>query len=399
MIGEIHLFLKRIHKGLLILWLLLAVFLWSAYPPSALAGADAATLTCAKCIPSFPDKDGWYGGDGAYSIRLDPRRTLWLFGDTFVSTEEGKQDRVDMDVIMGTTLAISTCSPEGKFNIQYFLKKKEGKFVSSFGEHEWLWPQDPFIVEKAASPGHSISKTLYIPLLVVEARPQADGALQFGIIGNRLARINDFKGQDPNQWTVTYIDLTPAIPGQIQSFATTSVVYGQYVYFYPVLGISGNMLARIPLEKIDQPAAAIEYLAKDGIWEKGLNPTDARIVLDAAVSELSVRYHEDRKKWIAVYMALEKKGDKLLYRESDRLEGPWSPPAPLIINISAVDPKSSQYDRNTICYAGKEHSEFSKGAFLVTTYVCNSLADIRNRLSFIRKNLFLYRPVVNVVPY
>ena len=35
----------------------------------------------AVCLPSFPDKDGWYGGDGAYSIRLDDRRVLWLFGD------------------------------------------------------------------------------------------------------------------------------------------------------------------------------------------------------------------------------------------------------------------------------------------------------------------------------
>jgi len=381
------------------LWLLLTGFLWSAYTSTTLAGVEAATSTGAPCIPSFPDQDGWYGGDGAYSIRLDPRRTLWLFGDTFASTEEGKQNRVDMDVIMGTTLAISMCSPEGKFNIQYFLKKKAGKFVSSFGEHEWLWPQDPFIVEQAAPLGHGISKILFIPLLVVEAKPRAGGPLQFGIIGHRFARINDFKGQDPNQWTVAYIDLTPAIPDQIQSFATTSVVYGQYVYFYPLLGISGNMLARIPLEKIDQPTSAIEYLAKDGAWEKGLNPRDARIVLDAAVSELSVRYHEDRRKWVAVYVALTKTGNRLLYRESDRLEGPWSPPAPLITNIPEMDPKSSQYDRNTICYAGKEHSEFSKGALLITTYVCNSLEDIRDRMSFIRKNLWLYRPVVNVVPY
>jgi hypothetical protein len=39
----------------------------------------------AQCLPYFPDKDGWYGGDGAYSIALDKQRTLWLFGDTFVS--------------------------------------------------------------------------------------------------------------------------------------------------------------------------------------------------------------------------------------------------------------------------------------------------------------------------
>jgi len=57
-----------------------------------------------------------------YSIRLDEKRTLWLFGDTFVSSEEGRQDRMDMNVVLGTTLAISTCSVNDEFIIQYYLK-------------------------------------------------------------------------------------------------------------------------------------------------------------------------------------------------------------------------------------------------------------------------------------
>ena len=94
-----------------------------------------------QCLPVFPDKDGWYGGDGAYSIKLDQKRTLWLFGDTFVDREEGRKDRIDMDFIAGTTLAISTCSVNNEFRVQYYLKKKNEEFVSSFGEDEWLWPQ------------------------------------------------------------------------------------------------------------------------------------------------------------------------------------------------------------------------------------------------------------------
>ena len=57
-------------------------------------------------------------------LKLDQERTLWLFGDTFVAREEGRKDRVDMDVILGTTLAISTCSINNEFKIQYYLKKK-----------------------------------------------------------------------------------------------------------------------------------------------------------------------------------------------------------------------------------------------------------------------------------
>jgi hypothetical protein len=322
-----------------------------------------------------------------------------MFGDTFASCEATRQDRVDMDVVLGTTVAISTCSMDGKFNIHYYLKRKDGKFITSFGEGEWMWPQDPFIVETVISQHSYTKKILYIPLLVVEPRPDAKGPLRFGIIGHRFARIDDFSGSDPNQWNVTYIDLTPAIPKEIQAFATTSVIYKQYVYFYPVLGIFGNMLARIPVEKIDHPVGAIEYLAKDGSWKVGLVPSDAQIVLDAGVSELSVRYHADRKKWVAVYMSIENRGDRLLCSEAERLEGPWTPPVPLIANIPEVDPKSTKCDRNNICYAGKEHMQFSSGKSLVTTYVCNSLEDFQNRHGFIRKNLFLYRPVVNALPY
>ena len=69
-----------------------------------------------RCLPDFPYKDEWYGGDGAYSIPLDGQRTLWVFGDTFVSKETGRKDRIGMDVVLGTTLAISTCSADHPFS-------------------------------------------------------------------------------------------------------------------------------------------------------------------------------------------------------------------------------------------------------------------------------------------
>jgi hypothetical protein len=142
-------------KSFWFILLLLSIPLFSC--STFLSEKYTAEVPKGQCLPEFPDKDGWYGGDGAYSIKLDEERTLWLFGDTFVDREEGRKDRVDMDVVLGTTLAISTCSINSEFKIQYYLKKKNEKFVSSFGENEWLWPQDPFIV----------NNVLYIPLIAV----------------------------------------------------------------------------------------------------------------------------------------------------------------------------------------------------------------------------------------
>jgi len=184
------------------------------------------------------------------------------------------------------------------------------------------------------------------------------------------------------------------------------VVHDHYVYFYPFysysqdkLNVLGNILARIPLSRIDNPAGAIEYFTNNGTWENKLNPEKIKMVLNASVSELSVRYHAADKKWLAVYLTTQNKGDKLLYQTADRLEGPWSEPEPLSMNVSEVDPRSQLYDKNTFCYAGKEHIEFSRDKNLVVTYVCNSSEDMQRQTSFIRRNLFLYRPVVREVGY
>jgi hypothetical protein len=358
--------------------------------------ADYPRSLSSVCLPSFPDKDGWYGGDGAYSIKLDDRRVLWLFGDSFVSDQEGLQDRLDMKVVLGTTLAISTCTDDAQFQIRYFVKKNNGEFVSSFGEKEWLWPQDPFMVDG----------TLYVPLVSVRADPQATGPFKFEIVGHKIAKIKNFAGSDPNQWITEYMDLTYGIPEGIKAFATTSVFYENHIYYYPLysatkngVSVLGNILARIPTNRLDDPVHAIEYLTKDGHWEKELDHTKVKVVIDAAVSEMSVRYHPDNGKWIAVYMSVRNNGNQLLYQIADAPEGSWTKPKVLIESIPEVDRNSPRYDKNNFCYAGKEHLEFARGRNLVVTYVCNSYEDFQKRSSFIRKNLFLYRPIVKNPSY
>lgn len=377
---------------LVLLCLLLASC--STLPGIAYAPPSGSAL----CLPSFPDRDGWYGGDGAYSIDLDDGRVLWLFGDTFVSDQEGRQDRVDMKVVLGTTLAVSTCGADGQFRIRYFLKKDKGEFVSSFGEgeEEWLWPQDPF----------RVGQRLYVPLLSVQADPRVEGPFKFRIAGHRIARIGDFAGPDPNRWSADYLDLTPGLPEGIQAFATTSVVQGDHVYFYPLYGATkdglsllGNILARIPLEGLEDPARTIEFWTRDGRWERGLDHARVKVVLEAAVSELSVRYHPEAGRWIAVYMSIRNRGDRMLYQTAEALEGPWSEPRALIAPIPEVDPAGPRYEAGNFCYAGKEHRAFSRGRKLVVTYVCNSSEDFENRTSFIRRNLDLYRPIVNDPSY
>lgn len=364
--------------------------------PLFILGCHTVARGPAGCLPSFPDRDGWYGGDGAYSILLDDERTLWLFGDTFVSDREGRRERVGMDLVMGTTLAISTCSQDGGFDIRYYLKKKGGRFVSSFGDGQWLWPQDPF----------KVHGQLYIPLLAVEHAPETEGPFKFRIVGHKLALIRDFHHQDPHRWSVEYLDWSAAIPPGVAALSPASVVYGNRVYFYPLClpsektpWVRGNILIRVPVDRLHDPAGAMEYYAEDDTWQRGLDPAKAKIVLDAGASELSVRYHHRPKRWISVYLSLNNKGDRLLYRSAERLEGPWSDPKVLVAEIPEVTPADPKYHKDNFCYAGKEHIQFASDGKLVTTYVCNSLDGLDKEINFIRSHLFLYRPVVNEAAY
>ena len=75
------------------------------------------------------------------------------------------------------------------------------------------------------------------------------------------------------------------------------------------------------------------------------------------------------------------KGDRLLYRSAEKLEGPWSEPKVLIAVIPEVNPTDPKYHKNNFCYAGKEHIQFAKEGKLVTTYVCNSLDDPDKRIN------------------
>jgi len=361
------------------------------YPDKLNAGVAPS-----RCLPDFPDKDGWYGGDGAYSIPLDSRRTLWLFGDTFVACPGWRSDRLDMDVVLGTTLGISTCSRDNEFKIKYYLEHKDGKFVSSFSGEEWLWPQDPFIV----------NNVLYIPLIAVAPANQKGEVFNFKVAGHKFVRVRDFSAEDPRAWHYDFVDLTSSLPMEISAFATTSVVHDGYVYFYPFYvrlkekpHIFGNILARIPANQIDHPQDAIEYFTRDGRWERTLEPENIKVVLDAGVSELSVRYHDACRKWVAVYLTVRNKGNQLLYQTADRPEGPWSVPKVLEVRIPELDPQSPFYDKGNFCYAGKEHIEFSRDKNLVVTYVCNSSEDMESQTSFIRRSLFLYRPVVREAAY
>jgi hypothetical protein len=69
------------------------IFLYLAFVSIVACAALANTTSAApneaqapSCDPVFPYKEGWLGGDAAFSILLPDGRSLWLFGDSFVGS-------------------------------------------------------------------------------------------------------------------------------------------------------------------------------------------------------------------------------------------------------------------------------------------------------------------------
>jgi hypothetical protein len=359
--------------------------------------------------PVFPYEDGWLGGDAAYSVDLGAGRSVWLFGDSFVG-EPGAGTRVGSHFVHNS-VAISECV-NGEWEIDYFwTPAPAGGEPRAFlepealeGERYW-WLFDGFVHGAA----------LYVGLLIVEpSEPRGPLGLPFRYAGMHLARIAN-PGAEPDEWQVEVLPLSTdpnALPG------SAMVVEDDYVYLFTFLDRDAirypRTLARLPLTALDDAPgdlpARLQYLAEDGHWKAGHHAADARIVMNDDASEMSVHFHSEIGRWIAVYSfpdvsdgaADGPPSDRVQLRTALRPEGPWSAPVTIYrVPELSTDPAAGR-DPNTFCYAAKEHPQLARDGELILTYVCNLFTrrgeDPFGVLGRLLGRMDLYRPRVVALP-
>jgi hypothetical protein len=325
-------------------------------------------------------------------------RTLWLFGDSFIGAP-GQRDRRGSRFVHNT-VAISTCSPDGAFSIDYEWGRAADGTPEAFlerGEGGWWWLFDGFV--------HA--GRLYLGLLEVEhSEPSGALAMPFAFTGVQLARVANPQAP-PRDWRVERVGLSSharALP------ASALVVHGSYVYLFTFLNPGGDRyprgLARLPLRTLDGRTSSVEgsleYLARDGSWKPGLEAGDLRILMDDSATEMSVHFHPEIGKWLALYnypevgdeFPAERPADEIWIRTAAALEGPWS--EPLRLHSIPELASGSKSDPNTGCYAAKEHPQFSSQR-LTVTYVCNLFTgpgeDPNAVLRRLLTDMDVYRPV------
>jgi len=356
-----------------------------------------ATILCAlaspptfaqPCLPAFPYRAGWLGGDGASSIPLAPDRELWLFGDSFVS-RHNQRTRLGStrlgSTIVANTIAISSCR-SGKWSIEYHWRasahghkaRRKRAFFDSRTHAFRYWPLDGFLHDK----------TLYVALLRVQiTNPKK--LFGFRVIGVDLAKIAN-PDAPPDDWSITYTSLSKsraAFPG------VSIVVVPPYAYLFGVMERDAHkrhavILTRISLDHLARPAESLEYLAAGGKWKPAPIRDDADDLVAQGQADFSVRYHVKMAKWVMVQQESGFPTGQIGIRTSENLEGPWSP-------FRSLTNEPEMHARHThrhriFCYAAKEHASFeSVPGDLVVTYACNSF-NFRTLIN----DMSIYRPIV-----
>ena len=352
----------------------------------AFSGHNAfAAASDAGCTPEFPlergQTDGWLGADAAYSIPLADGRDVWIFGDTLF----GQQRVVNGSTpqMVRNSVGISTCD-HGRWHLQYAIRRDAQGHPASFfaPQHPdtWYWALDGFVA----------GRDLWVTLLCVRNAEGKTAAMAFETCGTDLARIAA-PGRDPQTWKIDYFPLVA--DGAHAYPSATAVVDGADAYLF-ALRESGSrplVATRIPLEGLGDPRKNLQFLASDGKWQPGFDPAAAQEVMHQGSPELSIRYHPELKRWLAVMFDPEAFSAKILLRTAPSLTGPWSD-GQVIYTAPEMQPATPGYDKSTFCYAAKEHPEFERGD-LVFTYVCNTF-DVPK----LATNLGIYYPRVVRLP-
>jgi Domain of unknown function (DUF4185) len=328
---------------------------------TALAAAEPKHF---DCTPSFPPQAPWQGADAAYSIPLLDGRVVWIFGDTLYGDK--RQVSGNDPRMVHNTIGISSCV-NGKWRIEYAIKRATQVEFDSFfkpqrNDGTYYWALD----------GAEYNHDLWITLVCVRNKPNSDAfALGFEICGTDLARVTSLQ-EDPQKWKVSYF---PLVEEAVHANPSASaLIDGDYLYIFTLYerGNRPQILTRIPLKGLGNPKKNLQYLGSDDKWHDGLEPDKAKVVMNKGASEMSVRYHPELKKWLAVLVDPQIFSDKLLLRTAPSMTGPWTN-GEVIYQIPILQKSDPNYDADTFCYAGKEHPEFERSGDLLFTYVCNSM--------------------------
>ena len=360
---------KNSHFAAVFLFLLLQIFACSSMP-------DVTVETLPQYDALFSNKDGWTGGDGAYSVALNQQTIAWFFGDTWIG--QIKNGRHVNATLVNNSVALQhgRHPPEAEMDF-YFGRAPDGSpaaLIRPADGQGWFWVFD----------GVLTAKGLYLFLIQVE-RTAGNAVFDFKVIRTWLGHVENH-AELPSAWRVRQSQ----IPWSKFS-ASESILWGSAVlqvdnvlYIYGTTEDTGStdrkkhmILARVPVSRLADYSRWRFYA--DGQWVSDFRKA-SRLSADMP-HEYSVSYLPVLKQYAAVY-SQDGLSKNILARLSPEPQGPWSDP------IRLYQCPEAEWDNSIFCYAAKAHAILSQTPDqLIITYIANSV-DFNKTANDAR----LYRP-------
>jgi hypothetical protein len=327
---------------------MIALFLFalgSLAPPVVTSAAPAPEWTA-----KFAGTSGWIGGDAVYSVRVNEKRVLWFFGDTFIGTVKGGKRS-------GAAMVNNTVGVMDDATIRFHHgQTKDGKPAAIFIPKDgpgYYWPLA----------GTMSGAKLVLVLVRVEST-KAGGAFGFRLVGQELAII-DNPAEEPAKWSVTFSPLPFAKfdPKHERLWGSAVRTVGSETFIFGVedrdrkFGSRRLLTAKVETAKLAEPAAW-RFRTADGWREK---PEDALGTVRGLATEFSVG-PAPTGGYILTYTE-NGIGDRIVGRFAASPDGPWSEP---VLLYSCPE----KANKKVFCYSAKAH-HFHESEDLLISYCVN----------------------------
>lgn len=334
------------------------VIIWVALASPGI-GAEAPVVKSA--VPAadldalFQREDGWIGADGVYSVALSPKKTLWLFSDTWVGkVRDGR--RVDATLVNNSIGVQDRSDGRVSYTIARAPGGKPSALIVPADGRGCFWPQ--------AGVGDHGKLSFFLNQV---ERTDDTGAFGFRPIGLWLGTVADAH-KSPEAWHVEQVKMPNAVFAKEHTLTWGAAVLrvGDDLYVYGTDERRGKgppdrhmVVARVPMASVGTFTAWRYY--RDGAWNE--DHRSPSLLVGGIATEYSVT--PLGKRYLAVYTERGLSA-RIIGRIADHPWGPWSAPTVLY-----ECPEMSR-DKKLFCYAAKAHVALSTGREVVVSYVVNS---------------------------
>ena len=305
----------------------------------------------------FQRTEGWTGGDGLFSVRLDADRTLWLFGDTFIG--EVKGGRHINPLLVNNTLAVQKGLEPDKADIRFFYRSApDGKpeaFMQPADGVGWFWPYH----------GLRTPDGLFLFQVQVD-RAEGPPGFDFKPLSTWLIHVAN-PDDPPDRWRLSGNKIPWSREYRLFGSSVLTVGEDCLIYGTEEQSISGFPEKRIFLAKV--PVSRLKDFSQWRFFSRGEwvpNPEGAEMLLGNMANEFSVSFHRALNRYILVYTQ-DSLSEYIVLRSAQEPWGPWSEP------VRVYRCPEAAWDPRVFCYAAKGHPELSQSPEeLIVTYTTNS---------------------------